>query len=165
MVDFWPKTRKNVNVDGNALHAISSIMDVDFDNVTDEPVYVGPKCNKPKPTFDPRTDVEKRMLFLVRSCNENEGEMIWMEKSTSDIFQDDDSKTLHLKIDWWQSSSWKYKGNILEQYWVPNLDDTELGYFPINTIVWAWVPKKEDCRKTKINKCGLQAVLDLHEQI
>ena len=31
MVDFWPKMRKNVNVDGNALHAISSIMDVDFD--------------------------------------------------------------------------------------------------------------------------------------
>ena len=43
--DFWPKMRKNVNVDSNALHAISSIMDGDFDNVTDEPVYVGPKCN------------------------------------------------------------------------------------------------------------------------
>ena len=43
----------------HALHAISSIMDGDFDNVIDEPVYVGHKCNKPKPTFDPRIDVEK----------------------------------------------------------------------------------------------------------
>ena len=57
--EFWPKTRKNVNVNGNVLHAISSIMDGDFDNVTDESVYVGPKCKKPKPTFDPRIDVEK----------------------------------------------------------------------------------------------------------
>ena len=57
--DFWPKTRKNVDVDGNVLHAISSIMDGDFDNVIDEWVYVGSKCNKPKPTFDPRIDVEK----------------------------------------------------------------------------------------------------------
>jgi len=57
--DFWPKTRQNVNVDGNALHAISSIMDGDCDNVTNELIYVGPKCNKPKPTFDPRIDVEK----------------------------------------------------------------------------------------------------------
>ena len=52
--DFCPKTRKNVNVDGNTLHAISSIMDGDFDNVTNEPIYVGLKCNKPKPTFNPR---------------------------------------------------------------------------------------------------------------
>ena len=44
--DFWPKTRKNVNVDGNVLHAISSVMDGDLDSVTDELVYVGPKCNK-----------------------------------------------------------------------------------------------------------------------
>ena len=88
-----------------------------------------------------------------------------MAKSTSDIFQDDDNETLHVNIDWWQPSSGKYKGNILEQYWVPNLDDTELGSIPTNTVVWAWVPKKEDCRKTKINKCGLQAVLDMHEQI
>ena len=88
-----------------------------------------------------------------------------MAKSTSDIFQDDDSETLHVKIDWWQPSSGKYKGNILEKYWVPNPDDTELGSIPINTIVWAWVPKKEYCRKTKINKCGLQVVLDMHEQI
>ena len=57
--DFWPKMRQNVNADGNALHAISSIMDGDFDNVIDEPIYVGPKCNKPKQTFDPRIDVEK----------------------------------------------------------------------------------------------------------
>ena len=57
--DFCPKTRQNVNVDGNTLHAISSIMDGDFYNVTDEPIYFGLKCNKPKPTFDPRIDVEK----------------------------------------------------------------------------------------------------------
>ena len=63
--DFSPKTRKNVNVDGNALYAISSIMDVDFNNVIDEPVYVGPKCNKPKPTFDPRIDVEKEICCLL----------------------------------------------------------------------------------------------------
>ena len=79
--------------------------------------------------------------------------------------QDDDSETLHVKIDWWQPSLGKYKGNILEQYWVPNPDDIELGSIPINTIVWAWMPKKEDCRKTKINKFGVQAVLDLLERI
>ena len=89
--------------------------------------------------------------------------MIWMEKSTSDIFEGDDNKALHVKIDWWQSSSWKYKGNILEQYWVPNPDDTKLGSIPVNSIVWAWMPKKEYCRKTKINKCGVQAVLDMLE--
>ena len=77
------------------LHAISSIMDGDFDNVTDEPVYVGPKCNKRKPTFDPRIDVEKGKMLLVISGNEDEGEMIWMAKSTSDIFHDDDSETLN----------------------------------------------------------------------
>ena len=88
-----------------------------------------------------------------------------MEKSTSDIFQDDDSETLHVKIDWWQLSLGKYKGNILEQYWVPNPDDTKLGSIPVNSIVWAWMPKKEDCRKTKINKCGVQVVLDLLEWI
>ena len=82
-------------------------MDGDFDSVTDEPVYVGPKCNKPKPTFDPRIDVEKRKLFLVRSGNEDEGEMIWMEKSTLDIFQDDDNETLHVNICWWNPSSGK----------------------------------------------------------
>ena len=57
--NLWPKTRQNVNANHNALHAISSIMDGDFDNVTNEPVYVGPKCNKPKPTFNPMIDVEK----------------------------------------------------------------------------------------------------------
>ena len=41
--DFFPETRKSVNIDDNALHAISSIMDGDFDNVTDEPIYVGLK--------------------------------------------------------------------------------------------------------------------------
>ena len=65
--------------------------------------------------------------------------MIWMEKSTSYIFQDDDSETLHVKIDWWHLSSGKYKGKILEQYWVPNPDDIEFGSIPINTIIWAWI--------------------------
>ena len=73
----------------------------DFDNVTDELVYVGPKYNKPNPTIDPRIDVEKGKVLLVRSRNEDEGEMIWMEKSTSDIFEGDDNKALHVKIDWW----------------------------------------------------------------
>ena len=63
-------------------------------------------------------------MFLVRSGNEDEGETIWMEKSTSDIFQDDDNETLHVNIDWWQPSSGKYKGKFLEKYWVPNPDDT-----------------------------------------
>ena len=63
-------------------------------------------------------------MLLVRSKNEDEGEMIWMAKATSDIFQDDDSEILHVKIDWCQRSSRKYQGKILEQYWVPNPDDT-----------------------------------------
>ena len=63
--DFWPKTRHVVDVDRNALHVISSIMDEDFDNAIDEPVYVGPKCNKPKPTFNPNIDVEKGNMLLV----------------------------------------------------------------------------------------------------
>ena len=86
--------------------------------------------------------------------------MIWMAKSTSNIFQDDDSKTHNVNIDWRQPISRKYKGKILEQNWVPNPNDTEHGSIPINTIVWAWMPKKEDCKKTKINKC-VQVVLDL----
>ena len=57
--DFWPKTRHIVNADRNTLSVISSIMDGDFDNVTNELVYVGHKCNKPKPTFNPMIDVEK----------------------------------------------------------------------------------------------------------
>ena len=104
-------------------------------------------------------------MLLVRSGNEDEGETIWMEKYTLDIFQDDDSKTLHVNIDWWHPSSGKYKGKFLEQYWVPNPVDTGLGSIPINTIVWALMTKKEDCRNTKINKCGVQAVLDLLERI
>ena len=139
-------------------------MDGYFDSATDELVYVGPKCNKPNPTFYPRIDSEKGNIFLVLSRNENEGEMIWMEKSTSYIFQDDDSETLHVNIDQWQSSSWKYKGKILEQYWVSNPDGIELGSIPINTVFLAWIPKKEDCRNTKINKCGVQVVLDLLEK-
>ena len=63
--------------------------------------YVGTKCNKPKQTFDPRIDVEKGKMLLVRSGNKDEGEMIWIAKATSDIFRDDDSETLHVKIDWW----------------------------------------------------------------
>lgn len=35
--DFWPKIRHVVDVDRNALHVISSIMDEDFDNAIDEP--------------------------------------------------------------------------------------------------------------------------------
>ena len=161
--DFWPRTRQIVDVDHNSLHVISSLMDGDFDNVTNEPVYVGPKCNKPKPTFNPMIDVEKGKMLLVRSGNEDEGEMIWMAKATSNIFEDDESKNLHVKVDWWKPRSGKYKGNFLEQYWVPNPDDTELGSIPINAIVWAWMPKKEHCKKTKINKCGVEAVLDLFE--
>jgi hypothetical protein len=163
--DFWPKTRQIVNSNRNALYVISSIMDQDFDNVTDEPVYVGPKYNKPKPTFNPMIDVKKGKMLLVRTGNEDEGEMIWMEKATSDIFQDDQSETLHVKVDWWKPSSGKYMGKILEKHWVPNPDDTELESIPINTIVCAWMPKKEHCKKTKINKCGVEVVLDLLEWI
>ena len=69
-------------------------------------------------------ELRMRRKDVVRSRNEDEGEMIWMEKSTSYIFQDDDSETLHVKIDWWHPSSGKYKGIFLEKYWVPNHDDT-----------------------------------------
>ena len=57
--DFCPKTRHIVNAGCNALNVMSSIMDRDFDNVTGEPGYVGPKINKPNPTFNPMIDVEK----------------------------------------------------------------------------------------------------------
>ena len=87
--DFWPKTRHIVNADRNVFNVISSIMDGDFDNVIGEPIYVGPKTNKPKPTFNPIIDVEKGKMLLVRSGNEDEGEMIWMAKTISDIFEDD----------------------------------------------------------------------------
>ena len=100
-----------------------------------------------------------------RSGNEDEGEMIWMEKATSDTFQDDESDTLHVKVDWWKPGSGKYNGKVLEEYWVPNPDDIELGSIPIDTIVWAWMAKKEHCKKAKINKHGVQAVLDLLERI
>jgi len=163
--DFWPKTRQTPDVGRNALHAISNIMDGDFDTMTGEPLYVGPKCNKPKTTFNPINDVEKGKMLLVRSGNEDEGEMIWMAKATSDIFQDDESDTLHVKVDWWKPGSGKYNGKVLEEYWVPNPDDIELGSIPIDTIVWAWMAKKEHCKKAKINKHGVQAVLDLLERI
>ena len=84
-----------------------------------------------------------------------------MEKTISDIFRDNESENLHVKVDWWKPISGKYNGKFLEQYWIPNLDDTELGSIPINTIVWAWLPKKEHCKKTKIEKYGLEAVLDI----
>ena len=140
-------------------------MDDDFDTVTGEPVYVGPKCNKPKTTFNPMNDVGKGKMLLVRSGNEDEGEMIWMEKVASNIFWDDVSDTLHVTVDWWKPSSGEYKGNILEEYWVPNPDDTELRSLPIDTIVWAWMVKKEHCKKSKINKDGVKVVLDLLERI
>ena len=68
-------------------------MDGDFDNVTDELVYVRPKCKKLKPIFNPLIEVEKGKMLLVISGNEDDGEMIWMAKATSDISQDDDSET------------------------------------------------------------------------
>ena len=61
-------------------------MDGYFNNVTDELVYVGPKCNKLKPRFNPMIEVEKGKMLLVRSLTEDEGDMIWMEKNTSYIF-------------------------------------------------------------------------------
>jgi len=61
--------------------------------------------------------------------------------------------------------SGKYNGNFLEQYWVPNSNDTKLGSIPINTIMGAWMPKKKHCKKTKINKYGVEAILDLLERI
>ena len=41
--DFWPKRRQSIDVDCNALHVISSIMDGDFDNAKNEQIYVGSK--------------------------------------------------------------------------------------------------------------------------
>ena len=57
-------------------------------------------------------NVEKGNMLIVISRNEDEGEMIWMEKATSDIFQDDQSETLHVKVDWWKPSL----GNTKEKY-------------------------------------------------
>ena len=87
-------------------------MDGDFDNVTDEWVYVGPKCNKLKPRFNPMIEFEKGNVLLVRSWADDEGEMIGMTKTTSYIFQNDESETLHVKVDWWKPSSRKYKGKF-----------------------------------------------------
>ena len=42
---------------------------------------------------------------------------------------------------------------------------TELRSLPIDTIVWAWMVKKEHCKKAKINKDGAKAALDLLERI
>jgi hypothetical protein len=72
-------------------------------------------------------DLEKGKMLLARLGNEDEGEMIQMAKAISNIFQDDQSETLHVKVDWWKPNSGKYKGKILEEYWVPNPDDIELG--------------------------------------
>jgi len=44
-----------------------------------------------------------------------------------------------------------------------NKEDCRFGSVLGNTIVWAWMQKKEDCRKTMINKCGVQVVIDLLE--
>ena len=87
-------------------------MDGDFDNVTDEPVYVGPKCNKLKPICNPMIEVHKWKMLLVRSWTKDEGEMIWMAKNNSYIFQNDESETLHVNVDWWKPSSGKYKGKL-----------------------------------------------------
>jgi len=89
-----------------------SIMDGEFDNVTDELVYVGPRCNKLKPRFNPMIEFEKVKVLVVRSWTKDEGETIWMAKTTSYIFQNDESETLHVKVDWWKPSSGKYKGKF-----------------------------------------------------
>lgn len=44
-------------------------------------------------------DVEKERMLLVRSGNEDVGEMIWMAKSISDIFRDNEIENLHVKVD------------------------------------------------------------------
>ena len=72
-------------------------MDGDFDNAIDEPTYVGPKCNKPNPTFNPKIDVKKGKMFLVISKNEDAREMIQMEKCILDIFIDNESENIHVK--------------------------------------------------------------------
>ena len=84
----------------------------EFDNVTGELVYVGPRCNKLKPRFNPMIEFEKGNMLLVRSWANDEGEMIWMTKTTSYMFQNDESETLHVKVDWWKPSSGKYKGKF-----------------------------------------------------
>ena len=88
-----------------------------------------------------------------------------MTKSIPDIFRDNESENLHVKVDWQKPISGKHNRNFLEQYWITNPDDTELGSIPINTIVWAWMPKKYHCKNTKLNKYGVEFVLDLLKQI
>jgi hypothetical protein len=68
------------------LHVILSIVEEDFENVTCEAIYVGPRCNRPKLTFNPHDDVEKRKMLLVRPKNEDGGKIVWMEMDTSNIF-------------------------------------------------------------------------------
>jgi hypothetical protein len=41
-------------------------------------------------------------MFLVRSRNKDEGDMIWIGNSTSDIFYDDENETIHVYIDRWK---------------------------------------------------------------
>ena len=60
---------------------------------------------------------------------------------------------------------WEIQWKIFRAILDTNPDDTELGSILINTIVWAWMPKKEHCKKTKINKYGVEVVLDLLERI
>ena len=56
------------NIGHNALTACNiSIMDGDFDKVTDELVYVGPKSNKVKCRFSLKIEAEKGNMLLVRS--------------------------------------------------------------------------------------------------
>ena len=42
-------------------------MDGEFDNVTDELVYVRPRCNNLKPRFNPMIEFEKVKVLVVRS--------------------------------------------------------------------------------------------------
>ena len=42
-------------------------MDGEFDNVTDELVYVGPRSNKLNPRFNPMIEFEKVKVLVVRS--------------------------------------------------------------------------------------------------
>ena len=56
------------NIGRNALTACNiSIMDGDFDKVTYELVYVGPKSNKVKCIFSLNIEDEKGKMFLVVS--------------------------------------------------------------------------------------------------
>lgn len=57
------------------------------------------------------------------------------------------------------------QGKVLEKYWVPSINDIELGSIPIDTIVLAWMEKKEHCKKAKINKHGVEVVFNLLEKI